>query len=156
LPAAAGFLEGFGNALGSSNTTSVVSGNGSIITFESGKNGVSEGVYRGISDAAQTAGGFFRDQAAATKPLIRVATGTPMGLFFVNSMTDGTGNNGGVIESPVMNTQNGGIPSGPPLPPISNTVAPVLINPAGMTSNLGGSQSSLANSGLSVIQTTPK
>ena len=158
LPAAAGFLEGFGNALSSSSGT-VVSTNGGVVVFQQSKQGLKDGLYRGLSDSATAAGSFFREEAASIKPLIRVATGTPMGLFFVNSMTDS--NNGQPVNTPVNNGTDQA--SGPPLPPLNNSGA-TNTNLIGANSALGqsgvtvitpGSQSTLANGGVSVIQSTP-
>jgi intracellular multiplication protein IcmE len=147
LPAAAGFLEGFGSAIGQS-SNQVVTSSGDVVVFQQSRQGVRDGLYKGLGEAASTAGSFFRDEAAATKPLIRVATGTPMGLFFVNSMSD---SNGGApvhtqFESPY-NQQ-----AGPPIPPVGST--PTTVNPAGVTI-LNPAQSSLANTGATIIQNTP-
>jgi intracellular multiplication protein IcmE len=152
LPAAAGFLEGFGSAI-SSPSQSVVTSNGDVVVFQEGRQGVREGLYKGLSEAAGTAGSFFRDEAAATKPLIRVAAGTPMGLFFVNSMTDAAG--GSPVHTPVDSPYNQ--PAGPPIPPLGATnpgASPTNLNPSGVTI-LNPSQSSLANTGVSIIQNTP-
>jgi intracellular multiplication protein IcmE len=86
LPAAAGFLQGFGQALGQGNENLVTNGTTTIIQ-NSGR-GVRQGIYSGIGDAANTASQFFQNQANQTKPLVRVAAGTPMGLFFIDSVTD--------------------------------------------------------------------
>ncbi len=147
LPSAAAFLEGFGSAIGSSPTT-IVNSNGDAIVLQSTRQGVKEGIYRGISESANTVGGFLRDEAAATKPLIRVATGTPMGLFFVNSMTDDS-TNGQPIQTPIA-AQPGLVNS-----VVSAPNATGVLNATG-TGIPGGAQSSLANSGVSVIQTTPR
>jgi intracellular multiplication protein IcmE len=158
LPAAAGFLEGFGSALSSSGSTTSVTGNG-VVVVENARQGVKEGLYRGLSDTATTAGNFFREEASNIKPLIRVATGTPMGLFFVNSMTDG--NNGQPVNTPSFpgNEQ----PAGPPMP-VNNNVNPF----GGSNATIGGvstvtqqpgvtvinpnNSNGLANSGVNIIQ----
>lgn len=87
LPAAAGFLQGLGEAMSQGNTSITTSGSTTIVTRAN--EGFREGMYQGLGDAANTVGQFFRQQANQTKPLIRVAAGTPMGLFFVSSVTDG-------------------------------------------------------------------
>jgi intracellular multiplication protein IcmE len=86
LPAAAGFLSGLGSAMGEGNTTTVSDGNVSITTTAG--RGFREGVYNGLGAAADTMSQFFQNQANLTKPLVRVAAGTPMGLFFVSPVTD--------------------------------------------------------------------
>lgn len=144
LPAAAGFLEGFSSALSQSSTTTTINGN-SIIVANEAKNGLKDGIYQGISEGTRTIGSFFRDEAAATKPLIRVAVGTPMGLFFVNSVTDGANSN--TINTPIQPVNNNG--GGSILPAPNPPVAPVSIGTP------ESAQSSLAKSGVNIIQSTP-
>ncbi len=147
LPAAAGFLEGFGSAI-SAPSNSVVTENGNVIVFEESKQGVKDGIYRGLSEAAQTAGSFFRDEAAATRPLIRVAAGTPMGLFFVNSMTDNI--SGAPVET---NIRSVSPPVYGPSNPYTNLDSQI-VNPYGGTTVTpldAATQSSLAKGGISVI-----
>ncbi len=86
LPAAAGFLQGFASALGQGNSTLTTNGTTTIINQTS--KGFKEGEYAGLSSAATTAGQFFQNEANRTKPLIRVAAGTPIGIFFVDTVTD--------------------------------------------------------------------
>jgi intracellular multiplication protein IcmE len=86
LPAAAGFLQGLGQALGQGNSSTQTNGTISLTTTTG--NGFRQGMYNGLGDAAQTAGQFFQNQANLTKPLVRVASGTPMGLFFVEPVFD--------------------------------------------------------------------
>ena len=120
LPAAAGFLQGMGQALSSGNTSITTNGTTSITTQAS--NGYKQGIYNGMSDAAQTMGSFFQNQANLTKPLVRVAAGTPMGLFFVAPVREPTsadqnpGNgrvsaNGGTGSNYFGSTMNGYGPS---------------------------------------------
>jgi len=86
LPAAAGFLQGFASALGQGNSSITTNGTSTII--EQSTKSVQQGEYNGLSNAAQSAAQFFQNQANNTKPLIRVATGTPMGIFFIDTVTD--------------------------------------------------------------------
>lgn len=143
LPAAAAFLEGFGQALGTP-SNNIVASNGQVVVFQESKQGVKDGIYRGISEGARTVGTFFRDEAAATKPLIRVAVGTPMGLFFVNAVTEANqgGNSANVIQTPIQSQPASSSGSGG-----SISEAPSL------TSN---SAPPLSNSGLTVIQSGTK
>lgn len=153
LPMAAGFLEGFGSAI-SAPSNRVVTDSGSVVVFQQSKQGVKDGIYRGISEAANTAGGFFRDEASATKPLIRVAAGTPMGLFFVNPVTEGSQNGMGTGG-----TFSNAIPLAPSStgPSTTTQMGTTTITETEIRPNLsGGSQSSLANGGLNIIQTNPK
>jgi intracellular multiplication protein IcmE len=86
LPAAAGFLQGFGQALGQ--TSSSVTTNGTTTIVSQAGPGITQGVAQGAASAASTAASFFQSQANLTKPLVVVAAGTPMGLFFVSSVYD--------------------------------------------------------------------
>ena len=86
LPAAAAFLQGFAGSLGQGNSSLSTNGTTTIIQ-QSGKS-FQQGEYSGLSSAAQTAGQFFQNQANQTMPLVRVAAGTPMGIFFVETVTD--------------------------------------------------------------------
>ncbi|MFA5041710.1 MAG: TrbI/VirB10 family protein [Bdellovibrionales bacterium] len=89
LPAAASFLEGLGDALADTESQ-VVTSSTSTITTQAEK-GLDEGLYEGLGKASRTAGQFFQQQANMTKPLVRVAAGTPFGLFFVASVKEPTG-----------------------------------------------------------------
>jgi intracellular multiplication protein IcmE len=86
LPAAAAFLQGLGQALGQGNSATQT--NGAISLTTTTGNGFRQGMYNGLGSAAQTAGQFFQNQANLTKPLVRVAAGTPMGLFFIEPVYD--------------------------------------------------------------------
>lgn len=152
LPSAAAFLEGFGQALGTNSNTVTSTGNQTLVIQQS-KQGLKDGLYNGLAEGAQTVGGFFRDEAAATKPLIRVAVGTPMGLFFVNAVTDGNqGRSANVIDTPVapqpqQPTQTFSS-SGNPINETNTNAG----NPGLTTLPAGG----LANSGISIIQSPTK
>ena len=148
LPAGAAFLEAFGSALSSPNTTTTVEGNTVIVATEA-KKGLEDGLYAGLSEATSTVGSFLRDEAAATNPLIRVAAGTPMGLFFVNSVTDGNPNSNTIATAPQSsNTGLTGVNDRTlPAPSFENrTVNGPLATPT---------QSSLARTGINVIQNKP-
>lgn len=150
LPSAAAFLEGFGQAL-SSPSNRVVTDSGNVLVFNESKKGLEDGLYRGISAAAGTVSGFLRDEAAATKPLIRVAAGTPMGLFFVNSVAENTaqGSNA-IIQTPVDNSSRNQFA----LPQSSSGSGGGSLTP--VTTDISSpSQSSLANGGVNIIQNTP-
>lgn len=86
LPAAASFLQSFGSALGQGNSS--ITTNGTTTIVQQTSKSIKEAEYSGISSAATTAGQFFQNQANQTKPLVRVAAGTAMGLFFVETVTD--------------------------------------------------------------------
>ena len=86
LPAASSFLQGVGSAIGQGNSSVVTNGTTTIV--QQTDRGIKQGTYSGLGQAAQTAGQFFQNQANQARPLIRVAAGTPMGLFFITSVTD--------------------------------------------------------------------
>ncbi|MDR3425752.1 MAG: TrbI/VirB10 family protein [Alphaproteobacteria bacterium] len=86
LPAAAGFLQGLGQAMGQGNVTIENTGTATITT--QGSQGFRQGMYNGMGTAATTMGSFFQNQANLTKPLVRVAAGTAMGMFFVAPVYD--------------------------------------------------------------------
>ena len=86
LPAAAGFMQGFGAALGQGSSSVVENGTTTIVQ-QSGK-GITQGAFQGVAQAGQTLGQFFQNQANNIQPLVRVEAGTPMGLFFITSVTD--------------------------------------------------------------------
>lgn len=98
LPAAAGFLQGFASALGQGNQNIVTNGTTTIV--EQSSKGTRQGLYSGLGTAAQTASQFFQTQANQTKPLVRVAAGTPMGLFFVDTVTDAPVTPGSTDQTP--------------------------------------------------------
>lgn len=88
LPAAAGFLQGFGQALGTGNSSTVTNGTSTIV--QQSQEGYRQGLFQGLGQGAQTMSQFFQNQANLIKPLVRVAAGTPMGIFFVTSVQDQT------------------------------------------------------------------
>ncbi len=88
LPAAAGFMQGLGSAL-SQGSSSVVTNGTTTIVQQSGK-GIQQGMFQGLGQASQAMSQFFENQANNTKTLVRVAAGTPIGIFYVASVQDTT------------------------------------------------------------------
>lgn len=86
LPAAGSFVSTFGTTLGqgSSQTTAT---NGVIISDQARKS-VKEAIYSGVGQAGQSIQQFLQQEANNTKALVRVAAGTPMGLFFLTSVQE--------------------------------------------------------------------
>lgn len=126
LPAAAGFLQGMGEALGQG--TSSITTNGTTTIANTTGNGFKQGLYNGMGQAANTMGQFFQNQANLTKPLVRVAAGTPMGLFFTAPVYDVD-----VATTPVSATQtNAGLYPGTTVTGYGNAAAnPYGTNPYG-------------------------
>ena len=88
LPAAASFVAAFGQELGKKPTTVVVAGNGQVISSQA-RSGIKDGMYAGLGSAGQTIANFLQQEGAQTKVLVRIAVGTPMGLFFTESVCSG-------------------------------------------------------------------
>lgn len=88
LPAAAAFVSAFGRKLSEKPTDTVVTQGGTVITTQA-ENGIEEGLYEGVGSAGQTIATFLTQEGANTKVLVRVAVGTPMGLFFTKSVCSG-------------------------------------------------------------------
>lgn len=86
LPAAGAFVQAFGSALGSGSSEAVVSGDSVIVT--QAQKGYKEATYAGLGQVGETLSQFFQNEANQIKPLVRVAVGTPMGLFFLQSVKD--------------------------------------------------------------------
>lgn len=86
LPAAGSFISAFGQALSETDTETTVS-DGTVVQDQAAK-GLDEALYSGIGSIGETVSEFFKAEANQTKTLVRVAVGTPMGLFFVSEVTD--------------------------------------------------------------------
>ena len=92
LPAAAAFIREYGAAISKPSSTTTVSGTGSssITTNNQDKADSRDAMYAGISAASDRVAQFVDEEAAATKRLVRVAVGTPVGLFFVSPVKEGS------------------------------------------------------------------
>ncbi len=89
LPAAGAFISAFGDALSETDTSTTVS-DGAVLQDQA-KKGSKEAVYAGLGKAGEKISDFFDDQANRIQTLVRVAVGTPMGLFFLSPvMKSGT------------------------------------------------------------------
>ncbi len=88
LPSAASFLSSFGQTMGEGRTTSTVTGD--FVVVDQAKKGVKDAVYDGIGKMGETAGQFFQNRANQIKTLVRVAVGTPMGIFFLSPVVERT------------------------------------------------------------------
>ena len=100
LPAAAGFLRGLVQALGQRGSSSVVTNGTTTIVQQSGK-GITQGAFQGAAQAGQTLSEYFQNQANNVQPLVRVAAGTPMGLFFITSVKDQTEISNPILIRPI-------------------------------------------------------
>lgn len=97
LPAAAQFVSGFTSALAQSSDRTVI--NGDIVFQERASNSLEKGIYKGINAAGQSVSQYLLQKAQKTKTLVRVAVGSPIGFFFVTSVTNKSDNGGKPITS---------------------------------------------------------
>jgi intracellular multiplication protein IcmE len=83
LPMAADFVEGLTEAISESGTTSVYISDSSVTESTEDKDSKQE-VASGISEAGSTLSEIMKEEAGKTKPMLRVASGTPVGILFVS------------------------------------------------------------------------
>lgn len=86
LPAAASFLQGFAEAISQVGTDTFVS-DGTVSSSQSAPDLV-ESVFAGVTLGAGVVGQVLNEEAQQTQRLVRVAAGTPVGIFFVQPMTE--------------------------------------------------------------------
>ncbi|MDD5586223.1 MAG: TrbI/VirB10 family protein [Alphaproteobacteria bacterium] len=84
LPAAAAFAQQFGQALGQGKSSVAVTNNAVVV--DQASKSYKEAVFAGFGQAGQSLSQFLQQQADQIKPLVRVAVGTPLGLFFLSSV----------------------------------------------------------------------
>lgn len=87
LPAAAAFVKAYGETISKPSSTVTVTGSDTTTT-SSDENTSKDAMYAGIGEAADRIASFADEEAAATKRLVRVAVGTPIGLFFVKAVRE--------------------------------------------------------------------
>ena len=115
LPAAAKFVEGLGDAY--AETTTAISQNSTTTVTASEDLNTKQELGKAVSEAAKSVGDILDDDGKNTKPLVIVAAGTPMGILFMDSITDRavlTARNGGATmggQNPQM--QNGNMYGNP-------------------------------------------
>lgn len=109
LPAAAKFVEGLGEAY--AETTSETTQNSTTTTTTTTDLNTKQEFGKAVSEAAKSVGDVLDEDGKNTKPLVIVAAGTPMGILFMESVTDkdvlqaragvsGSGQQGGQQVSP--------------------------------------------------------
>ncbi len=84
IPAAAAFVEGFGTTYADRASETTVVGNSVIESKE--KASTREAIGEGLGEAARTVSDIVNEEARSIKPLVRVAVGTPFGMFFLASV----------------------------------------------------------------------
>ena len=86
LPMAAAFISQFGQAISQPDSTTSVS-NGTVATSTSSSTD-KQALYAGLGQSAQQLSSFVNQSGNAVKPLVRVASNTPVGIFFIKPVTD--------------------------------------------------------------------
>jgi len=86
LPAAARFIEGLGSAI--SQTTDSVTTSGNTTTYNRSKLDWKQQLGKGAEEGASKIGDFLEDRGDQMGPLIRVARGTPIGIFFMQPVLE--------------------------------------------------------------------
>ncbi|HCM83570.1 MAG TPA: hypothetical protein DIS76_03280 [Rhodospirillaceae bacterium] len=86
LPAAASFISRFGDVISQPEQTTTVS-DGTVVISQ-GKQSTKDALYAGAGDAASQLSDFVDDEANRIRPLVRVASNTPIGIFFTEPVTD--------------------------------------------------------------------
>jgi intracellular multiplication protein IcmE len=87
LPMAAEFISGLTKAISDSGTTTVVIEGGGIAQSTADKNSRQE-VASGISAAGDELADILEDEADRTRPMLRIASGTPIGILFLSPVSD--------------------------------------------------------------------
>jgi intracellular multiplication protein IcmE len=87
LPMAAEFVSGLADAISESGSTTVVIEGDTVAESESDKDSQQE-VASGITEAGEKLSEILEDEADSTMPMLRVASGTPVGILFVSPVTD--------------------------------------------------------------------
>ena len=116
LPAAARFVQGLGQAVADSGTSTTIVGDTVVQTRD--RLNTREAALAGLGDAAQSVGNFMDQQASQIKPLVRVASNTQIGLFFVQSVTEDQSQN----NTSKTGAANAGIYSQSPNQPLSGAI----------------------------------
>lgn len=86
LPAAAAFISQFGQAISQPSQTTTVS-NGTVVTSQQ-QDTTRQALYAGLGQSAQQLSNFVQQQGNSVRPLVRVASNTPIGIFFIAPVTD--------------------------------------------------------------------
>jgi intracellular multiplication protein IcmE len=87
LPMAAEFVTGFTDAISESGSTSVFISDSSVTQSTEDKDSRQE-VSSGISEAGDKLSEILEEEADRAQPMLRVAAGTPLGVLFVQPVTD--------------------------------------------------------------------
>lgn len=101
LPMAAAFVEGMAEAISESGTTTiVVSGDTTSSTTSNDDTSNDQEVASGIEEAGKELKDILKKEADATKTLIRVRSGTPVGILFLKPVVEEPENTASVSAQP--------------------------------------------------------
>lgn len=81
LPAAAAFVAGLGSAVAETGSTVVATASSTTVSEE--EPDFEQEVFKGIEDMASKVEEMVDERTSTIQPMIRVAPGTPLGIFFV-------------------------------------------------------------------------
>lgn len=85
LPAAAAFVAGLGSAIAETGSSTVATSSSTTVAEE--EPDFEQEIFKGVEDMASKIEEIADERASTIKPLIRVAAGTAMGIFFVDPVT---------------------------------------------------------------------
>ncbi len=87
LPVAAEFITGVASAVGDSGTTQVFIGDDTTAVSSFDKD-LTQEIGSGIAEAGDRLADILDEEARRIRPMLRVASGTPMGILFLQPVTD--------------------------------------------------------------------
>lgn len=85
LPAAAAFVAGLGSAIAETGSSTVSTASSTTVAEE--EPDFEQEVFKGVEDMASKVEEIADERSSTIKPMIRVAAGTAMGIFFVDPVT---------------------------------------------------------------------
>lgn len=88
LPAAAEFVSGFAQGFTQADQNVYIQ-DGVVVSQRAGGS-LRKGLGQGAQEAGDRVSTIINDQASKVKPLVKVAAGTPIGLFFTRTVTENT------------------------------------------------------------------
>lgn len=87
LPVAAEFVAGVASAVGDSGTTQVFIGNDTTAVSSFDKD-LTQEIGSGIAQAGDELANILDEEASKIRPMLRIASGTPIGVLFLSPVTD--------------------------------------------------------------------
>lgn len=87
LPAAAAFVEGMASAIADSGRTSITV-TGETVSSSTNPTSNDQEVATGVAEAGEEIGNILDEEADKTKTLVRIESGTPMGILFLQPVVE--------------------------------------------------------------------